>query len=332
MTNLILRIHLVFLIFVTLSGAQDFSSKHFKIEKLSDGIYAAIHSFGGYAICNAGIIDLGDKLLVFDTFLTVEAAEDLRKTAESLTGKPVAYVINSHAHNDHIRGNQVFRPNSVIISTSNIRDQIKNDEPEQIQYEKENAPDRLSAMKKGYEETTDEAKRREYKMWIGYYEGMIKSHSNLVTTLPDITFEDSLVFHGSERDGILIAYSTAHTDEDIALYLPEEKVMFTGDLVFNQMHPYLPNGNPENLKKTLNTLLKKPISIVVPGHGEVGNSETIMTMINYIDMVDEVAHTIKASGESIDDSPIERIPESYRSWNFPRFFSMNLKFMYKRLK
>ena len=85
----VLLTQLVFLILVNIASAQDFSSKHFKIEKLSDGIYAAIHSFGGYAICNSGIVDLGDKVLVFDTFLTVEAAKDLRKAAESITGKKV---------------------------------------------------------------------------------------------------------------------------------------------------------------------------------------------------------------------------------------------------
>ena len=131
------KIIFIFLLLINYSFSQDFFSKHFKIEKLSDGVYAAIHSFGGYAICNAGIIDLGEKVLVFDTFLTVEAARDLRKAAESITGKEVTYVVNSHAHNDHIRGNQVFYPNSVIISTIKLRDKIVEEEPEVIQYEKE---------------------------------------------------------------------------------------------------------------------------------------------------------------------------------------------------
>jgi len=56
-----------------------FQSDHFTIEKLDDGIYAAIHKPGGEAICNAGIIDLGSKTLVFDTFLTPRAAKDLKK-------------------------------------------------------------------------------------------------------------------------------------------------------------------------------------------------------------------------------------------------------------
>lgn len=330
--KLVLLTQFIFITLINISISQDFSSKHFKIEKLSSGVYAAIHSFGGYAICNSGIVDLGDKVLVFDTFLTVEAAKDLRKAAEAITGKKVTYVVNSHAHNDHIRGNQVFHPNSIIISTNNIREQIKKDEPERIQDEKEYAPLRLAEIKKTFEVTTDQNERNEYRMWIGYYKGMIQSHSELVTTLPDVTFEDSLEFHGSERTALLLAFSNAHTDEDVVLYLPKERIIFTGDLVFTKMHPYLPDGDPEGLKKTLNDLLKRQIDIVVPGHGDVGNSDEIVLMIDYVNMTDSLAHEIKKKGEPIDESDFENIPEPYTSWNFPNFFTMNMKFMVKRLK
>ena len=57
-------------------------AQHYKLEKLADGIFAAIHnSEGGYAICNAGIIDLGDKTIVLDPFFSPAAARDLKKHA-----------------------------------------------------------------------------------------------------------------------------------------------------------------------------------------------------------------------------------------------------------
>ncbi|HET7579995.1 MAG TPA: MBL fold metallo-hydrolase [Bacillales bacterium] len=81
-----------------------FSNKHFKLEKLRDGIYAAIAKPEGGAVGNAGFIDLGGRTLVFDTFNTHQAAEDLRWVAEKVTGCSVSWVINSHWHGDHIRG------------------------------------------------------------------------------------------------------------------------------------------------------------------------------------------------------------------------------------
>lgn len=70
----------------------------------ADGVYAAIYIPGGYSICNGGIIDLGDATLVFDPFMSQDATSELKKTAESLTGHSVTYVVNSHYHNDHIGG------------------------------------------------------------------------------------------------------------------------------------------------------------------------------------------------------------------------------------
>ena len=77
------------------------TSEHFKLDRIAEGVYVAIAIEGGLARCNAGIVDLGDQTLLFDTFMTPQAAQDLRAAAEGLTGRPVTYVINSHAHSDH---------------------------------------------------------------------------------------------------------------------------------------------------------------------------------------------------------------------------------------
>ena len=80
-------------------------SENFTVQQLAPGVWAAIHNDQyGKAICNAGIVDLGDKTLVFDPFMTPQAAKELRLLAEELTNRPVTMVVNSHYHNDHIRG------------------------------------------------------------------------------------------------------------------------------------------------------------------------------------------------------------------------------------
>ena len=108
-------------------------SKHFQIERLADGVYAAIASEQGYASCNAGIIDIGDRTILFDTFLTPEAARDLLNATEQLTSNKITHIINSHEHNDHIRGNQVFGSDIDIISTVLTREAIARNEPERNQ-------------------------------------------------------------------------------------------------------------------------------------------------------------------------------------------------------
>jgi cyclase len=108
-----------FLIAVILSGItvscqhkkiREPATRHFKIEKLAESVYAAIHNdSGGYAVCNAGIIDLGNKTVVLDPFISPMAARDLKRQAEYLTGRPVSLVLNLDLHYDHTYGNQAFK-------------------------------------------------------------------------------------------------------------------------------------------------------------------------------------------------------------------------------
>jgi glyoxylase-like metal-dependent hydrolase (beta-lactamase superfamily II) len=116
---------------LVLASAQNFNSKHFELKKLTPNVYAAIAKNGGYAICNAAVIDLGKEVLVFDPFMTPEAATDLQSFIRNSIKKPVKYVVNSHAHNDHIRGNQVFE-NASIIATPAIAELIIKTEPQEI--------------------------------------------------------------------------------------------------------------------------------------------------------------------------------------------------------
>src|SRR5512136_591370 len=101
-----------------MSGALTLpDSKHFTVHPLADGVFAVISKIGGSADCNAGIIDLGDICLVFDTFFTPSAAEDLHRAVNSLVGYGPDIVINSHYHNDHIWGNQVFKLPAHIVAS-----------------------------------------------------------------------------------------------------------------------------------------------------------------------------------------------------------------------
>ena len=99
-------------------------SKHFSLHPLTENMYAAIASDQGAAIGNSGLIDLGGQIIVFDTFLTPQAAADMRKASEELFGRAPDFVINSHYHNDHIWGNQVFAEVSHLLSTISTRELI----------------------------------------------------------------------------------------------------------------------------------------------------------------------------------------------------------------
>ncbi len=312
----------------TYSFSQSFDSPHFTLEHIGDGIYAAIHKPGGQAICNAGFVDLGEEVLVFDSFLSTAAALDLKQAIKELIGKPVRWVVNSHSHNDHIRGNQVFSPGASIISSSEIRDYLVIHGKEEAEEEQSHAPGRLAFYQGKMQEAQTEEEEQFARMWIGYFEAMVETFPDLVITLPDVVFNDTIILYGSKRSATLIEFQQGHMESDIVLYLPEEQILFTGDLVFKEMHPYLADGNPAGLKQTLSTLLEWPVNTVVPGHGDVGKKEDIQAMIRYIDMAESMAGELKMQGKTHDDLDFAKIPELYRNWQFSVFFKTNLQFLY----
>jgi len=309
-----------------------FESKHFELQKLADGVYAAIPKVRGHAICNAGIIDLGDKTLIFDTFMSPIAAQDLPAAVKKMKLSPVAYVINSHHHNDHIRGNQVFGDDVKIMSTSKTRELIEKREPAQIEQEKQYVKEAYSQTKALMEAEKDAKKKESHLLWCGYYEALIESHPILKTRLPDATFEQECVIDGPKRKAQLLCYGGGHTESDAILILPDDDIAFMGDLVFIDMHPFMADGDPEHWKDYLKKVEDIEMAVVVPGHGPVGTKEALSTMLQYITMTETLAHKMTDEGKSESDREALVAPPPFDDWCFDNFFRMNMKFMCNRVK
>jgi glyoxylase-like metal-dependent hydrolase (beta-lactamase superfamily II) len=309
-----------------------FESKHFRLQQVADGIYAALHTNGGWAISNAGIVDLGDRTLIFDTFLTPRAAADLRAAAESLTGRPVGIVVNSHYHNDHIWGNQVFCPDADIVATARTRHQIQTTGMVEYAWYKENSAPRLKALKSEYRAAReDEGKRQQLVLWIGYYEGLLASFQELDIRLPNITFVDNMEIHGLRRSVQLIPTSGGHTQSDAMLYIPSESVIFMSDLLFVGCHPYLSESDPDKLNSILETTRAIKPKTIIPGHGPVGTLDHLKQMQRYVQNLERLAEKAYKAGKPEEKLARTSIPAAFTDWEMPRFFVENLRFLYQRL-
>lgn len=306
-----------------------FESRHFDIEELADGVFAAIHKDGGAAICNAGIIDLGDRTLIFDSFLTPQAARDLKAASEALTGKAVSIVINSHCHNDHIWGNQVFEGHAEIISSGETRQVIATAGMKEYEWFKENAAKRLKSIQDEYESNEDEAARGELTMWLSYYQGLVDDLPELRVVQPTLTFEGRFGIPGTRRSVELIEYHDGHTKSDVILYLPQDGIIFMGDLLFVKSHPYLGDGEPDTLINILREIGKMDAKVFVPGHGSVGDKHDLEILINYIALCRELVKKLIDDGQGEEAIRNIKIPRPFESWQQQGFFRSNLLHFYK---
>jgi len=306
-------------------------SRHFRLEQLAEGVYAAIHIEGGGAIGNAGIVDLGDRTLVYDAFLAPQPAADLRAAAEALTGRPVDAVIDSHWHSDHIWGNQAFSANTDIISTEETRRLIiatrgDKDLDELMAH----AEATLESTRARFEATQDEGRRRELALWIDEYSSIVEAKPILQIRAPNLTFDQHLAFHGTERSAELIAFAGGHTESDAVLFLPQEGIAFMSDLLFIECHPYLGGGDPERLLQILTTVSELAPRLLVPGHGPVGTADSLMAMSQYVRTLAGLAHKMVEDGEAEETIDAMAIPEPFGDWLVASFFRGNMHFLYRR--
>ena len=304
-------------------------SRHFRIEKLAGGVYAAVHRDGGWAISNAGIIDLGDKTLIFDSLMTPAAASDLKDAAEAVTGRRTTLLINSHYHNDHVWGNQIFS-DTTIISTSQTRQLILSDGREEVNWFSQNGAEQLNDLQHRYGLEFDEAKKREMLTWIEYFQGIVATTPILQLVLPALTFEERLVIHGSTRSIELLTFGGGHTGSDVMLFIPEEKIIFMADLLFVESHPFLADGDPVNLLRILDKALALNPQLLVPGHGPVGTPTDAGLVKRYVNDMEAMTAEMIRQGKTVDDISEDLIPPDYHSWGLRQFFLPNLRFFIGR--
>jgi glyoxylase-like metal-dependent hydrolase (beta-lactamase superfamily II) len=288
---------------------------YFNLFQLADGIYAAIGADNPGAYSNAGIIDLGDQTLVFDSFTTPKAGYELRLAAERVTGRRVDLVINSHAHTHHWMGNQVFSPHTTIITTHTNRlampamaDYLLALKEDSSEFEAE-----IQQHKNRLTNTDDPRWQISLEYLIGRMQASLDSLPDLQPRLPNQTFECRLVFHGAERF-VEVFEGQGHSASDVYLYLPEEGVVFLSDLGAFQCQPFLPYGDARIWLEQLVKFENMEADYFIPGHGPVGDKSDLALQADYIRLLLELAIQTYSQEGQAQDIISKPLKEPFNDW------------------
>jgi glyoxylase-like metal-dependent hydrolase (beta-lactamase superfamily II) len=162
---------------------------------------------------------------------------------------------------------------------------------------------------------------------IDFLKEIETSLPGLELVLPNETFTKEYTFTGSKRTGRIFTLGGGHSLCDGMLYLPEDQVLFTGDLLFVNTHPSLfPESNPSEWITILEKMTDLEIEWAIPGHGPVGTLANVSQLIRYFNML----ITVAKGSESFDADPLI-IPEIYQNWASPEMFSQNLNLLKETL-
>jgi len=304
----------------------------FQLVKVAEGVYAAIAKPGGLASGNAGFVIGDDGVLIFDTFLTPAALEELIGEIEKLTKLPIKFAVNSHYHLDHTGGNQVLTARGVpIIAHDNVLiwQTTKNKRflPAAADLEKRKA-DTTKLLATIPEDRKDA--RAPLEKTLRRLDAMMA----ITLTNPTKTFKSGTMELKLGKRKVVLATFPGHTGGDVIALVPDAGVVFTGDLGWSKTLPNLVDATVNDWIPTLDTMLKQnPNAKYVPGHGNVAEAADIKDFRNYLaDLSSRVKKGI-ADGLTVDDAKKELIvPEKYKGFAFQNFAGPNVEDMYKELK
>ena len=214
-----------------------------------------------------------------DYVLVVDAnfpwgAEEIVQEIHKTTSKPIRFAFNTHYHHDHSFGNQIFVDAGATIVSSTAAAAEMRGPLGQKEWDDIRNPSGHSMQ----------PYRREF---------------------PTLTFDNKLVFDDGVHRVELIRMGPAHTLGDAVAYLPKEKILATGDLFVNG-NPWGNNvadadANYEGWLKVLDTMASWNVKTVVPGHGELGTTDSLLQERSYLaDMLAQVKAGIKA-GKTRDE-------------------------------
>jgi glyoxylase-like metal-dependent hydrolase (beta-lactamase superfamily II) len=268
------------------------ASVEMTLERVSEHVYF-VQGAPGVAtdnegfISNAGVIVTGAGVVIFDALGTPALSRMLLDKVRMITDEPVVRVIVSHYHADHVYGLQVFEDmNAEILAPAGAEKYLAS----------EGARERL------------EERRFTLDPWVN-------DKTRLV--FPDQYLGEGQQFRLGDVEFVITVVGNAHSDGDLTLYVEPDRVLFSGDIIFEGRVPFLGDANTKRWVRILERMEKEQLVALVPGHGGVAGkpNEAISLTRRYLvylrekmwEAVNEFVPFSEAY-EEIDWSDFEELP------------------------
>ena len=147
---------------------------------------------------------------------------------------------------------------------------------------------------------------------------------------PDETFEGELTVSVDGKEVRLIEVGPAHTRGDILVHVPNDRVVFTGDILFVGGHPIVWTGPVRNWVAALDRILAMDVDTVVPGHGPVVDTAAVVDEREYLLWVEREARARFEAGQPAIDAARDLMGE-YAEWGESERLVVNVAAVYREL-
>ena len=280
-----------------------------ELRQLANGVYACLQEDRGLGCSNSGLVSRAGGMVI-DTFWDLPHTRDMIAQYARVLDGPARRVVNTHHNGDHCWGNQLF-PDAEIIGHRLCAAHFGKERPETMQ------------MLAGAATSSDPVLAGFGRALAGW------DFAGIELRPPTTLIDDALVLDLDEIRVELRYVGPAHTAGDVIAWLPAQRIVFTGDVLFRRCTPIGWEGTFDQWIAALDTIVALDPAVVVPGHGPVGGVEGPREMKAYLEYVRAESRRFFAMGLSALDAAKRIDLGPYAAWTEPERLIFNVERAYR---
>ena len=281
-----------------------------RFEEVASGVFFATGTGAMTTMSNSLVIVNDDHAMLVDTSVSPAAARKLVAEIQSeVTEKPIRYVFNTHFHFDHSHGNQIFGDDVEIIGHEYVREQHLANVLEQRTNRTFSAaiPGQIEQLKTRVAAAADATERAQLEFDLRVREAHWNAIQETVVRAPNITYRDAMKVVKGGREVQLHFVGRGHTGGDTMVFLPAERIVFTGDFLVGRPGanglPYMGDGFVNEWPSSLDGLEALDFDVIVPGHGTpFRERKQINDLQRYLKDLWTQVSQLRAEGLSAEDA------------------------------